>query len=73
MVVDGVVEVGVTAAGLGVVTGALLSPDGAVPSAVGDASELLDVEVNEIARLGGLVADWFRSSYGQSSCQIEVR
>src|ERR1039458_8582830 len=73
MVVDGVVEVGVAAAGLGVVTGALLSPDGAVPSAVGDASELLDVEVNEIARLGGLVADWFRSSYAQSSCQIEVR
>jgi hypothetical protein len=62
MVVDGVVEVGVAAAGLGVVTGALLSPDGAVPSAVGDASELLDVEVNEIARLGGLASPKLRLS-----------
>lgn len=44
-------------------------PDDAVPSAVGDSSELLDVDVNEIARVCGLVVDWFRSPYGQSGCR----
>lgn len=56
MVVDRVVEVGVAPTASLVVSSASLSSEHAVPSAVGDAAELLDIDVDEFARRFHLVA-----------------
>jgi hypothetical protein len=57
VVVDGVVQVGVAAALLVVVPVSGLSAKHAVATTVGDTSKLLDVDVDELAGRGCLVAD----------------
>ncbi len=67
------VQVGVPAAPFPVVAVAGLTADLAVPATVGDATELLDVDVHQLARLGHLVADGLGPAHGQARGLVEVR
>ena len=73
MVVDGVMDERVAPAAL--VTSVLAangSAESSVPTAVGDASLLLDIDVNEVARVRVLVADRFRFPHGQPGDPVDV-
>jgi hypothetical protein len=64
VVIDGVMQVGIPAAGmLAVVVLADRASEFAVSSAVGNAAQFLDVDVHEIARSGVFVAASSRSAH----------
>ncbi len=70
VVVDSVVQVGVAHPGAGLSTG--LTADLAVPTAVGDAAELFDVDMDQVAGTLVLVSVRVRSADGQAGGLVEV-
>lgn len=72
MIVDRMVQVRVAPTASLVVSSASLSSKHAVPSAVGDASKLLDIDVDEFSRRFHLVAARLWLTHGQARGAIDV-
>ena len=72
VVIDGVVDEGVTATLLLVVAFTNCASEFAVPATVGNAAELFDVDVDQVARRGMFIAARLRPVHSQAGVLVQV-